>query len=293
MDEFERYFFDVNGYLVVEDILSPDQVQALNDAIDHNHDRVRLREGEQRLSGVAGQHGGTASAAMEGAHGRGDIGGILNWPKPWCQPFRDLLSHLPTMHYMLELIGNGFRYGNANGISMTKGAEGHVLHGGGGRLGGHVYFCRNGQMWNNLIAVCYQLADINPGDGGFVCIPGTHKANFDCPEQVLRMDRDIGCFQHIPMKAGSAVIFTEALTHGSLPWQADHERRTLLYRYSAGGYVNPPSAYDPAKYAPFMDELTPLQQAIMQPPHNALRPDVAALIKAEEQAALTVDRLQP
>ena len=134
MDEYEKYFFDVNGYLVVEDILSQDQVQALNEAIDHNPDRIRIREGDLRLSGA--QQGGQASVALEGEHGRGDIGGILNWPEPWCQPFRDLLSHLPTMRYMLEMIGNGFRYGNANGISMTKGAEGHVLHGGGGFLGG-------------------------------------------------------------------------------------------------------------------------------------------------------------
>lgn len=87
------------------------------------------------------------------------------------------------------------------------------------------------------------------------------------------------------MKAGSAVIFTEALTHGAMPWRANHERRTLLYRYAAGGYVNPPSGNDPAKYAPFMDELTPLQQAIMAPPHNAGRVDIAALIEAEEKAS--------
>ncbi len=204
MDEYEKYFFDVNGYLVVEDILSQDQVQALNEAIDHNPDRIRIREGDLRLSGA--QQGGQASVALEGEHGRGDIGGILNWPEPWCQPFRDLLSHLPTMRYMLEMIGNGFRYGNANGISMTKGSEGHVLHGGGGFLGGHMYFCKEGRMWNNLIAVCYQLADINPGDGGFVCVPGSHKANFECPIGVRRMEKDLGCFKHIPMKTGSAVI---------------------------------------------------------------------------------------
>ena len=47
MDIYEKYFFDVNGYLVVEDILSADQVAALNEAIDHNRDRIRIREGEE------------------------------------------------------------------------------------------------------------------------------------------------------------------------------------------------------------------------------------------------------
>ena len=33
-------------------------------------------------------------------------------------------------------------------------------------------------------------------------------------------------------KAGDAVIFTETLTHGTLPWTAAHERRALLYKFS-------------------------------------------------------------
>ena len=43
--------------------------------------------------------------------------GILNWPKPWCKPFRDLLSHPPALRYMFDLIGNHFRFENANGNS--------------------------------------------------------------------------------------------------------------------------------------------------------------------------------
>ena len=277
MDTHEKYFFDVNGYLVVEAILTPEQVAALNEAIDHNPDKIRLRKGDLSLSHDA--------PALTGTHGRGDIGGILAWPEPWCQPFRDLLSHPPALRYMLELIGNGFRYGNANGISMTAGAEGCILHGGGVDANQHRYRYQNGTMWNNLMGVCYQLADINPGDGGFVCIPGSHKANFDCPEDVQLLERDIGCFKHLPMKAGAALIFTEALTHGTLPWQGAHERRTLLYRYAAGAFVNARGMNNPEQYAPFLDELTPLQQALMEPPYNPGRPDIATLLEEEEKNA--------
>ena len=193
MTEYEKYFFDVNGYIIVEDILSAKQLRALNEAIDHNPDRIRLRQGELSLS--------RNSPALEGTHGRGDISGILNWPKPWCQPFRDLLSHPPALRYMFELIGKGFRYGNANGISMTTGAEGCVLHGGGTAPNQHFYRYQNGKMWNNLMGVCYQLADINPGDGGFACIPGSHKANYDCPPDVLTLEHEIGCLKHLPIES--------------------------------------------------------------------------------------------
>ena len=53
------------------------------------------------------------------------------------------------------------------------------------------------------------------------------------------------------VEAGDALIFTEALIHGTLAWTADHERKALLYKYSpghsswakeyyeSGEYVNP------------------------------------------------------
>ena len=34
----------------------------------------------------------------------------------------------------------------------------------------------------------------------------------------------------------SALIFTEALSHGCAPWRAAHQRRTLLYRFSSRGF---------------------------------------------------------
>jgi hypothetical protein len=274
MNEHEKYFFDINGYIIVRGILSEMQVASLNEAIDNNQDRVRLRAGDQLLA--------RQSQRLIGTHGRGDIGGILSWPQPWCQPFRDLLSHPPALRYMLELIGNGCRYANANGISMTTGAEGCVLHGGDVmRANTHLFRYRNGSFWNSLMGVCYQLSDIGVGDGGFVCIPATHKSNLDPPEDVITMEHDLGCYHQPVMQAGDALIFTEALTHGSLPWTATHERRTLLYRYSHGGSSSSKGTVRIEDYAPFYDELTPLQQALMEPPYYPGRPDIAALLEQE------------
>ena len=284
MDAYERYHFDVNGYIVVEDILTPGEVAALNEAIDQNPDHVHIRAGEALLSGAAKQHGGKAAPLLKGTHGRGDIMDVLNWPKPWCQPFRDLLTHPRTMRYMLELIGDGFRYGNANGISMTAGAEGFLFHGGGTPRGPYYFEFQDGRMWNGLMAVCYQLTDIGPGDGGFACIPGSHRANYPCPADVRRLDIHGEWFRHLPMKAGSALIFTESLTHGTFPWTASHERRTLLYRYGAGDMVfgSGPSIH-PAGYESFKDELTPLQRAVMEPPYASRRPSLVPLMEEEEK----------
>ena len=284
MDAYEKYFFDINGYVVVEDMLTAAEVAALNEAIDHNPDQIQLREGEQLLSGAAKQHGGRAAPNLKGTHGRGDIMNILNWPQPWCQPFRDLLSHPRALRYMLELIGDGFRYGNANGISMTAGAEGFLFHGGGSPRSSYFYNFQDGRMWNGLMAVCYQLSDVNPGDGGYACIPGSHRANYPCPEDVRRLEAHPEWFKHLPLKAGSALVFTEALTHGTLPWKGSHERRTLLYRYGTGHmvYGSGPGVH-PGGYESFKDELTPLQRALMEPPYASRRPSLVPLLEEEEE----------
>lgn len=259
----EQYFFDVNGYVVRQNILSPAQVAELNAALDANAERVKLREGGAGLS--------RGSSALAAEHGRGDTGAFMQWPSPSCLPFRRLLTHHPTVRLMLDLIGEGFHYHQANGITMTLGAEGHTLHGGGGRHGrnhhnAHEYSYREGEMYNNLMGVMYQLADVNPGDGGFCCIPGSHsehtrtphppsslsyrraglicspqrhhhntlprdaseknrqllvikEANFPCPPDVRSMEAEMS-YQHVAAPAGSAILFTEALTHGAMPWLA-------------------------------------------------------------------------
>ena len=93
-------------------------------------------------------------------------------------------------------------------------------------------------MYNGLLTVAYNLEDVDPAEGGFACILGSHKSNRDdyfgsADWRVLREDDPSG--QTVPDfvtrlggKKGSAIIFTESLIHGTLPWRAEHQRRTAL-----------------------------------------------------------------
>lgn len=119
MNEYERYLFDLNGYLVVEDFLTPAEVAALNEAIDRNPDRVVERDSLLK-----------PSATLKGDFVRGDLEGMLMWPKPWCQPFRELIDHPKTALYLDELLGPRFLLDHLYGIVMSRGAQGLHLHGG-------------------------------------------------------------------------------------------------------------------------------------------------------------------
>ena len=35
-------------------------------------------------------------------------------------------------------------------------------------------------MYNGLIVVAFALAPVEEGDGGFICVPGSHRANVPC-----------------------------------------------------------------------------------------------------------------
>ncbi len=273
MNEYEKYLFDLNGYLLLEDVLSPEEVAACNEAIDHNLERLEQREVRSEKW----------SDTLKGK-GRKDLRGMLTWPQPWCQPFRDLLVHPRILPCLLELLGDGFRLDHIYGIVMSKGTEGLALHGGGARRDNLINFYEflHGRMMSALTVVSWALTDCGPEDGGFICIPASHKSNYPLPPDAAVLGNDLGVVKQVQMAAGSVVIFTEALAHGTLPWNADHERRSALYKYSPGSisYAPPDSDfthtedYLPPGIREVWDELTPEQQAVLEPPYHPNRPSI-------------------
>ena len=69
----------------------------------------------------------------------------------------------------------------------------------------------------------------------------------------------------MPADAGSAIVFTEALAHGTWEWTGPTERRTVFLKYT------------PLKEALNRDYLLPEH---VPPEHGELREGVAALLTA-------------
>ena len=261
MNNTERYLFDLQGFLVVEGVLSVAQVATANEAIDRHADGIVERAGEASLS--------SDSKTMKGETGRGDLGGLLGWEKPWCDPFRAMLAHPRITPYLNHILGKGWRLDhNAGLISMRKGAEGHLLHGSSGPgFDRHQYYIfQNGQMHNGLTVVAWQLADVDPGDGGLALIPGSHKGNYACPQPIRKWEAHQDVVKQVTCKAGDVVIFTEATTHGTMPWTADHDRRSVLFRMSPGNMAYA-TGYNPWSQST-LEGLTPQQRAVLEPPYH-------------------------
>jgi ectoine hydroxylase-related dioxygenase (phytanoyl-CoA dioxygenase family) len=125
-------------------------------------------------------------------------------------------------------------------------------------------------MRSGLTAVTYCLTGAAPGDGGFCCIPGSHKSNFatSLPADVRTYRRQPHYLVQPALQPGDAVIFTEALVHGTAPWRAGHERRALLYKYSPGHSAWMGEYYDAGDYP----GLSERQRRILAPPSVGDRP---------------------
>ena len=262
MSADEKYLFDLVGFLVVRDVLSKEQLDVANAAID----TLELKQSPEYFRDSTALKGANTSTRMDG-DGKTNL---MEMEKPFCIPFRAMLAHPKTIPHLNTILGEGWRLDHGPGlIAMDKGCSGGLLH---GNFDNAPYFYREGKIFTGLCVIEYMLADEGPGDGGVSVVPGSHKANLVCPEKMRRWEQYQEFVTEINANAGDAVIFSEACTHGTLPWTADHQRRAILYKYNTGhmawgggGLGGPPPAY--------WDELTEPQQAALMPPsHHSRRP---------------------
>ncbi|MBT3344147.1 MAG: hypothetical protein HN712_13465 [Gemmatimonadetes bacterium] len=241
----ERFQFDLEGYLVVENVLDTDHLAELNSACDD-------------------PPGGWTDDSMYRTSNVSE----------WSPAFQRLIDHPKLLHYLVELLGPQVRLDHDYCILMRKGASAGGLHGGASpqtKAGDHWYRHHNGVIRNGLTVFTYNLTDSPAGKGGFGCIPGSHKSNFisNIPAEVRRYERDAHYVRQVPARAGDVIIFTEALVHGTVPWEADHERRAFLYKYSPGHSSWSRHYYDLEKYT----DLTDQQRRFLEPPYIGTRED--------------------
>jgi hypothetical protein len=234
LTDLQRYLFDLEGYIVLEGVLSPDEVAHLNSVWDKQQ---LPPPGET----VRSQRFGNEFLSWDGA----------------C---RRLIDHDAVLPVMIDLCGSTVRLDHAYGIVMAPGTSGLGLHGGGIPFDRSQYYVtENGRMHNGLCVVSWALVDSPPGQGGFCAVPGSHKGAFPRPAEVPTR-----LVHQVSHRAGDVVIFTEALTHGTLPWTAPFQRRHLLFKYSPGN-----SAWDrrPSIPTDVLPLLTDRQRLLAEPPY--------------------------
>jgi hypothetical protein len=289
MDHKERYFWDVSGHLILRGVLTKGEVKAANDAVDFCSERVR--SGEDRTS--------RGSTALKGT-GRPSMGGtqLLNIEKPHCDIFRRMLGHPEILSRLLVTCGKGFRLDHGpQFIGGVKGTAGHRLHGSGAPHKPYVgYHHQNGVPYVGGVTVSWQLAKVIENRGGFACVPGSHKSDFDLPDGVASCVDHRGAVIQPAADPGDVILFMDgAQTHGTFPWLNDHDRRSILFKFasrtsprSAGPSpeISPPQYYWDKE---IVDDMTPEELAVMWGPYSGSRGTVPLLEVSEAGSVQIAD----
>lgn len=272
----DRYFFDLNGYLILRNALSGDEVAEMN----HTYDAVQKAvESFGAPKGYVGQVHVHNSGRQEGL----GMQQLYEAGPVW----EGLIDH-PSWYPMVKhFIGTDDpeNFDGHHGPTFVDECFGTIRGPGGAQRlhsGGHVGTIRTqfrfhaGKFHCGQINILMAMTDIGPGDGATMVVPGSHKSNIAHPQTIaienrtkeLAMDGIEGAIE-AHLNKGDALLFVDAIAHGSARRTNQGERRVAVYRYG------PSWGYFRHRFRPstrLLDRLTPERRQIIMP-----HPDPIAL----------------
>ncbi len=202
MSPDELYAFDLNGYLVIEDAIDPQLLDELSPVVDAWEQASALNDEKRnaKIPRIILEQPLFLEVAMSPAV----IARVVK-----CIQFPRLKS--TWLDFKAQNGGIGY---HANHTPYDP-VDAYYWQ-------GHIYA--------NLITVCYALCDI-PEDGAALdVIPGSHKANYPLPTDPVTLK---GLRKKLPLRKGSALIFSHDMNHGSQN-NRDYVRRCLFTSFSTG-----------------------------------------------------------
>ena len=231
----QQYLFDVTGYLHIEGALmgsNLEKAQAAADQYIYSDPeqyppgfRTRPRDLTAQQAGklplIRYEHGFAFDRSLEA---------MTMSPASW-PIIKELTDNQPRL-VSGTLSYQSFWHDPPADFISTGG-----LHGGPLRWD-YRYQIRAGRIFCNNFVCFFYLTDVEPGDGGLIVIPGSHKGAFERPADLLTANA-VGddpvpdpVFTNLTPKAGDFVVISELLTHGVLTWRRkDKDRRFLILRY--------------------------------------------------------------
>ena len=255
------FFFDLWGYLYLEQALSAGEVGELNRILD---EPPPLEPGDWW--------------GRVHAHTYGDNDGLnLQQIYETGEPFERLIDHPSWIDKVKLFVGgegtfdwhHGPLFIDENFANFRGPGEAIGMHSG-GQLGlmRNQFRVLNGKFHCGQVNILMALADIGPGDGATILIPGSHKSNFPHPDfEVYKMrseragENPEGTVE-VHMEAGDALLFVDAICHGSVRRVNSGQRRIVVYRYGPS-WGNFRHDYRPSEA--LLARLTPERRQIVQP----------------------------
>ena len=212
----EQWFFDHHGFIILRKVVPPEDLKRMIKLANWWHE-VTLNELPPPLT----------STSRTGAHSP-TIAHWINHIQYGDPVFQRLVLNLEIMRVIIALTRGTpclvdcaltKNYKTSDDINFHAAGQDYSVEVSGPRAG--------------FLNAGISLVDVPPGTG-FVCLPGSHKRNFEPPDNLSIYDGP-PTVVNVPVGAGDCVIFTEALYHGGRRWTEDYPRFTIFNRYIDNG----------------------------------------------------------
>lgn len=262
--DMERYLFDLNGFLVLKGALSKQEAADCNARLDELQD---TGPGEWR----GRVHGHNFTGSHEGLN--------LQQIYEGGPAFEKLIDHPSWINKVINFLGtdeknfdghHGQCFIDENFASIRGPGQAIGLHSGGqDRITRCQFRYHDGKFHCGQVNILMAFQDVGPGDGATMVIPGSHKSNIRHPEfaqaamaaEATSVDGITGAVE-VHLEAGDAILFVDAIMHGSAERKNPGQRRIAVYRYGPSwGFFRHP--YRPS--AELLERLTPAQRQIVMP----------------------------
>lgn len=224
MTTSQRFHLEAYGYLLLENVLSGDEVATYKDVlyqIKADQDRatkgIYLNRNEEHIFHMGNVVNYDVALAGYATH-------------PQILPMvRDLVGGSVRLEESEAIINS--RNPNSTPLSanvspcIPTGFHTGIRHGWGTYIERDKFHC----LFVKTLAF---LTDVGPGDGGTAVIPGSHKMSWPETEMVAAALDDPRLITQIEATAGSVLLFAESLIHSSTEILSDKERVILVCGYT-------------------------------------------------------------
>lgn len=211
MTEYEKFVFDLKGFIVIPSVLGQDEIQAVSEHTD------RLAKEPDSLP----------------EHERAPMAGAAEF----------LIDHPRVMGILQEVIDADAARIRLESIfvsrrSTSDSKDPWTPHAGGTNLHPSMsYRFHNNRIYGGMTRVVWELNEVVKGKGGTCLVPGSHKANVasaqcgNWPEAAD--DPDSGVWETYGCPPGSLVVFSEGVRHTAARWTHEgNARNAILIAYN-------------------------------------------------------------
>lgn len=224
----QRYYLDVNGYVVIPNTLTEDECGRIREAL-YKLKRDILATPDPTKAFVR-----NARASMVKPHHIHFAHVLESDPAVF-----DYLTHPRLVGMAEELVGGSVRLEESEAIINARAPDfdpsaprRYGFHT--GTRPEHGTYTRNGLFHCNFVKTLTNLTPLGPDDGGTVCIAGSHKIDAPQADIIACAYEDPSLIHQVIAPAGSTLLFGESLIHATGQLRSDRERAIII-----GGYTPP------------------------------------------------------